>query len=219
MGCHCLLQEKNQNSIELYKSKVEVHIITLCTAHPPRPALVLFWRKYMCVCVCVRACVCVCVHACVCVHVLSHFSRVQLFATLWTISSQAPLSMGFSREEYWSGLPCPPPGVFLTQGSNTPVSCLLHWQVSSLPLAPPGKPKYIYTHIYTNKYTYIYIHTHICIYVNVSMSLCFWGVYFYKKGLSVFSLSAPGTGTAGGGDAGAVCLPPLLLGSPLRDSV
>ena len=35
---------------------------------------------------------------------------VQLFATLWTIAHQAPLSMGFSRQEYWNGLPCPPPG-------------------------------------------------------------------------------------------------------------
>ena len=43
-------------------------------------------------------------------YVLSHFSRVQLFATLWTIAHQAPLSMGFSRQEYWTGLPCPPPG-------------------------------------------------------------------------------------------------------------
>ena len=41
--------------------------------------------------------------------VLSCFSHVQLFATLWTIVHQAPLSMGFSRQEYWSGLPCPPP--------------------------------------------------------------------------------------------------------------
>ena len=41
---------------------------------------------------------------------LSRFSRVQLFATLWTVARQAPLSMGFSRQEYWSGLPCPPPG-------------------------------------------------------------------------------------------------------------
>ena len=41
---------------------------------------------------------------------LSHFSRVQLFATLWTVACQAPLSMGFSRQEYWSELPCPPPG-------------------------------------------------------------------------------------------------------------
>ena len=35
---------------------------------------------------------------------------VQLFATPWTVARQAPLSMGFSRQEYWSGLPCPPPG-------------------------------------------------------------------------------------------------------------
>ena len=42
--------------------------------------------------------------------VLSHFSRVQLFATPRTVARQAPLSMGFSRQEYWHGLPCPPPG-------------------------------------------------------------------------------------------------------------
>ena len=41
---------------------------------------------------------------------LSRFSRVRLFATLWTVARQAPLSMGFSRQEYWSGLPCPPLG-------------------------------------------------------------------------------------------------------------
>ena len=41
---------------------------------------------------------------------LSHFSRVRLSATPWTIARQAPLSMGCSRQEYWSGLPCPPPG-------------------------------------------------------------------------------------------------------------
>ena len=38
------------------------------------------------------------------------FSRVWLWVTLWTVAHQAPLSMGFSRQEYWSGLPCPPPG-------------------------------------------------------------------------------------------------------------
>ena len=42
--------------------------------------------------------------------VLSCFSRVQLFATLWTVACQAPLSVRFSRQESWSGLPCPPPG-------------------------------------------------------------------------------------------------------------
>ena len=49
-------------------------------------------------------------HACVCACVLSRFSCIQLFATPWTVAHQAPLSMGFSRQEYWSGLPFPPPG-------------------------------------------------------------------------------------------------------------
>ena len=41
--------------------------------------------------------------------VLHCFIEVRLFATPWTVAHQAPLSMGFSRQEYWSGLPCPPP--------------------------------------------------------------------------------------------------------------
>ena len=44
------------------------------------------------------------------VSMLSCFSRVQLFVTPWTEVCQAPLSMGFFRQEYWSGLPGPPPG-------------------------------------------------------------------------------------------------------------
>ena len=44
-----------------------------------------------------------------CAHVLSRFSHVWLFATPWAVACQAPLSVGFSRPEYWSGLPCPPP--------------------------------------------------------------------------------------------------------------
>ena len=47
---------------------------------------------------------------------LSHFSRVQLFAAPWTISRQAPLSMGLPRQEYWSGLPFPPPGCLANPG-------------------------------------------------------------------------------------------------------
>ena len=40
----------------------------------------------------------------------SHFSHAQLFVTLWTVAHQVPLAMGFSRQEYWSELPYPPPG-------------------------------------------------------------------------------------------------------------
>ena len=47
---------------------------------------------------------------------LSHFSCVQLFATSWTVALQATLSMGFSREEYWSVLPCPHPGTLPDTG-------------------------------------------------------------------------------------------------------
>ena len=47
-------------------------------------------------------------HMCVCA--LSYFSHVQLFVILWTVAHQAPLFMGFSRQEYWSVLPFPSPG-------------------------------------------------------------------------------------------------------------
>ena len=51
-------------------------------------------------------------------------SRVRLFVALWTVARQAPLSVGFSREEHWSGLPCPPPGDLPDPGIEpmTPVS-------------------------------------------------------------------------------------------------
>ena len=48
--------------------------------------------------------------------VLSRFSRVRLFVTLWAVACQAPLTVGFSRQEYWSGLPCSPLGEFLDPG-------------------------------------------------------------------------------------------------------
>ena len=64
-------------------------------------------------------------------------SRVQLFATPWTAACQAPLSMGFSRPEYWSGLPFPSPGDLSNPGVEPGSPAL---QVDSLPDEPPGKP-------------------------------------------------------------------------------
>ena len=73
--------------------------------------------------------------------VLSHLSSGWLFATLWTLACQAPLSVGFSRQEYWGGLPCPPQGdlpdpritlsSFLTPALPIKTGCL--------PLVPSGK--------------------------------------------------------------------------------
>ena len=70
----------------------------------------------------------------------SRFSRVWLSMTPWTVACLAPLSMGFSRQEYWSGLPFPSPEALPDPGSNPHLLCLLPWQAGSLPLAPPGKP-------------------------------------------------------------------------------
>ena len=79
-----------------------------------------------------------------CMRVLSHFSHD--FATLWTIACQVPLSMRFSRQEYWSGLPCPPPGdlpnpgIFPTHGSNPrPLSPALTGGFFTT--VPPVKPR------------------------------------------------------------------------------
>ena len=63
---------------------------------------------------------------------LSRFSHVRHCATLWTVTHQAPLSRGFCRQEYRSGLPCPPPGDLPKPRSPT-------LQEKSLPSEPPGK--------------------------------------------------------------------------------
>ena len=64
-------------------------------------------------------------------------SRVLLFATPWTVAYQAPLSMGFSRQEYWSGLPFPSPGDLPNPGIEPRFPAL---QTDALPSEPPGKP-------------------------------------------------------------------------------
>ena len=65
------------------------------------------------------------IHVCM----LSCFSHVWLSMMLGAVACQAPLSMEVSRQEYWSGLPWPPPGVFLIQGFNPLFLWLLLWQV------------------------------------------------------------------------------------------
>ena len=73
-------------------------------------------------------CVCVCAQLLIC---------VQLFVTAWTVACEAPLSMEFSRQEYWSGQPFPSPGDLLDPGIKLGSPVL---QVDSLLSKPPGKP-------------------------------------------------------------------------------
>ena len=63
-------------------------------------------------------------------------SCVQLFVTPWTVANQASLSMGFSRQEYWSGLPFPSPGDLPNPGIKPRSPAL---QADTLPSEPPGK--------------------------------------------------------------------------------
>ena len=69
--------------------------------------------------------------------VLSHFSHVQLFVTPWTVAHWAPLSIGFSRQEYWSGLPFPTPGDLPDSGIK--------------PESPALQADYLWTELQENK--------------------------------------------------------------------
>ena len=68
---------------------------------------------------------------------VSHSILSDSFTTPWTVTRQAPLSKGFSRQEYWSRLPFPTPGDLPNPGIKLH---LLHWQVDSLPLSHQGNP-------------------------------------------------------------------------------
>ena len=108
----------------------------------------------MCVCVLVaQFCPTLCnptKYTCMCAFMLRGFRLVRLCVTLWTVACQVPLSLGFSRQEYWSGLPCLPPGDLPEPGIKpvaSPAFSVL--QEDSLPLSHPGSPIYIHTYIHT----------------------------------------------------------------------
>ena len=75
---------------------------------------------------------------------MKSLSRIQLFETLWTVAHQAPQSMGFSRQEYWSGLPFPSPGDLPDPGIEPRSPAL---QVDALTSEPPGKLSHKKEHI------------------------------------------------------------------------
>ena len=124
-----------------------------------REACVSFWCTakwfsytyiYMCVYMCMYTCMCAC----------SDFSPVWLFATLWTVAHQALLSPGFSKQKYWSGLPCPPPGDLPDPGIEPESTVSPALRVDSLPLGHQGSPC---AHICIC--VCMYVHTCVCIYI------------------------------------------------------
>ena len=121
----------------------------------------------MFICTCIQICVCICSDGLV-------IKSCPTLVTLWTIACQAPLSMGFSRQEYWSGLPLPSPGDLSHPGIEPRSPAL---QADSLLTELWRKPSHciwwaIYhsecyilffstTYVYLYIYIYIYIHIHI----------------------------------------------------------
>ena len=101
---------------------------------------------------------------CYCAYVLSRFSHVPLFATVWTVARQAPLSMGYFRQEYWSGLPFPSPGDLPNPGIEPGSPAL---QADSLLSEPLGKP---YSTIEQAL-------KHSCVCVSVCVCTRLWGTF------------------------------------------
>ena len=92
---------------------------------------------------------------------VSCFSRVWLFVTPWTVAHQAPLSMGFSRQEYWSGLPCPPPGELPNPGI----------ELLSL-MSPALAGGFLTTSTTWEAYVYIYIERDTSLYIHIILLTC-----------------------------------------------
>ena len=90
--CSCIHNGMSRGVISQHRSWYRDSGVRMCNPH------------LQCICIFFAPC-----HILMCC-VLSHFSHVWIFATSWTVVCQAPGSMGFSRKEYWRGLPCPPPG-------------------------------------------------------------------------------------------------------------
>ena len=111
-----------------------------------------------------------------CACMLSRFSCVQLFATKWTIACHVSLSMGFSRQEYWSGLPCPPPGDFSWPRDRTRISYVYPpWRACSLPLVPPGKPSIILSHSFCGNLPWKLLQTNTEGFSFIFSSVLGWG--------------------------------------------
>ena len=101
-------------------------------------------------------------------------SRVRLFVTLWTVAHQAPPSMGFSRQEYWSGLPFPSPGDLPYPGIESRSPAL---QADALTSQLPGKFYCIYYFTYL-LYT-LFIPVYFC--KNWGSDMIRWRPFFFLK--------------------------------------
>ena len=108
---------------------------------------------------------------------LSCFSRVWLFTILWSAACQAPLSMGFSRQEYWSRLPCSFPGDLPDPGIEPLSPMAPELQVDSLPLSHWGSPRL------SKSYIDSFFTFHL--YMLIDLFFSFWRLKTFEFGIPV----------------------------------
>ena len=110
------------------------------------------------------------IYLCICIYVCAKsLSRVRLFVSLWTIALEAPLFMGFSRQEYWDGLLCPPPGEFSQPRIELRLLCFLHWQVDGLfTTSTTWEASYMCVHVYMYIHVCIYMCERVCVYISMT---------------------------------------------------
>ena len=116
------------------------------------------------------------IYVCMCV-----CSVAQLCATPWTLAHQAPLSMEFSRQEYWSGLPFHTSEDLLDPGIKSTLLASPAWTGGLFTTVPPGKP--ICVHINTHNIYNIYMYIHTCVfilYTHVYIYVCLC-IYIYRE--------------------------------------
>ena len=105
MGC-CLARDRSKKCIKFSIFFLSFTMeYSYCMVLPE-----YFSTDYLHVSVCSNAHLCIWIHSLILKCMLNHFSHLQFFTTPRTVACQSSLSMGFSRQEYWTGLPCPPPG-------------------------------------------------------------------------------------------------------------
>ena len=117
--------------------RLDHYLLDICSYPSPKPCIVM-WQ--------VQATINCLWNVCVCVYAKSLQLCLILCDPMDCIACQAPLSVEFSRQDYWSRLPRSPLGDIPNSGvePRRQLLCLLHWQLGSLPLAPPGKPQVLF---------------------------------------------------------------------------
>ena len=126
-------------------SRVRLLATPWTAAYPAPPSMGFSRQEYWSRVPLPSPCICIFLHfklyiCSVVFCVLSSFSCVWLFATLWTVAHQAPLSMGFFRQEYWNGLQCPPAEDLPNPGTEPASPASNPLKADSLSTDPPGKP-------------------------------------------------------------------------------